>query len=247
VRIIAFLFLAGIALAQQSTTTSGQCSPIAPNNSGSVSIICSNIDKKLANQISQLVAASKRDEKALIDISDKLDVLLREQPSTIIQTAPGGINSVITGGNPTVTNTVINPRPNPRRIPPEKQSQCSALLARHHGSVSIMAIQQNDGEPYQFAKDWYAIFKTAEWRILEDRVATALLVGEPEFGILVKIHGTPVEPGGFVQVSTDSLEGDVFECSQVLQLKPTDIHAQRYLDTPEGTIFLQIGPQSSQR
>src|SRR5438309_1123058 len=37
----------------------------------------------------------------------------KSQPSKrpspqIIQNAPGGINSVVTGGNPTVTNTVVN-------------------------------------------------------------------------------------------------------------------------------------------
>jgi len=66
------------------TTTTGQaetngfCSPAITGSDNTVTITCSKIDKKLAEQIGQLVAESKRDGKALRDISDKLDILLKE-------------------------------------------------------------------------------------------------------------------------------------------------------------------------
>jgi hypothetical protein len=60
-----------------------------------VNITCSNIDAKLAEQIGQLVAASRRDAKALKIITDKMGSLLIElqnQPTTI------GVISVIQQG-----------------------------------------------------------------------------------------------------------------------------------------------------
>ena len=46
-RIVLLLFLSSVGLAQQSyTTTSGPCSPIAPNNSGSITINCPKLSKE---------------------------------------------------------------------------------------------------------------------------------------------------------------------------------------------------------
>jgi hypothetical protein len=76
-RTVTFLFsllLSLPAIAQQSNSTSGQCSPIAPNNSGSVTINCSGLSREqgadllrivnriLANQIDLKVFSGKLDE-----------------------------------------------------------------------------------------------------------------------------------------------------------------------------------------
>jgi hypothetical protein len=68
----------------QSTGTAsaqGSCNAVNTGNNGNVTVTCSNVDKKLADQIGQLVNASKRDGKMLKEISDKLDVLLKEPTS----------------------------------------------------------------------------------------------------------------------------------------------------------------------
>ena len=89
--------VAVIAFSQTKGTTEQQAKDCAQNfigNNNTGTVTCYNVDKKLADQIGQLVAASKRDGKTLKDISDKLDVLLQAQPSvtTTIQQAPNGIN-----------------------------------------------------------------------------------------------------------------------------------------------------------
>lgn len=74
-KLFAFLFFsASIATAQQSATTSAPCSPIAPDNSGSITINCPGISKEdgrkmlailnriLANQIDPELVMVKLDE-----------------------------------------------------------------------------------------------------------------------------------------------------------------------------------------
>src|ERR1700730_616610 len=109
-----------LAFPQANTPTTQQATNCAQNfagNNNTGTITCYGVDKKLADQMAQLVSASKRDDKTIKDISEKIDVFLQAQPSTTItQQAPGGINSVVTGGTPTVNNTVVNQRPVPRHI-----------------------------------------------------------------------------------------------------------------------------------
>jgi hypothetical protein len=248
------LFIVGfavsvLAFSQTKEPTTQQAKDCAQNfvgNNNTGTITCYNVDKKLVEQIGQLVAASKRDGKTLKDISDKIDTLLKEltQPSIIIQSAPEGINSVVTGGNPTINNTVVNPHVNPRHIPLEKQSQCADVLAGHHGSVQIMAIQSV--EAYQFAADWYGVFKAAEWEILEDRVATLMVVGEPQSGVLLGLRGEPVAPNSRIEVANNTPEAALLDCTSLLQMTPADVHAQRYADMPEGRINLTVFEQPQQ-
>lgn len=156
-------------------------------------------------------------------------------PATqIIQNAPGGINSVITGGSPSVTNTVVNPRPTPRRIPPEKQVECSPILRQHRGIAKILAIQ--NGEAYQFAKDWYDLFKDAEWEVVDDLVGTVLVSGDPQDGIFLSFRGAPVAPNAPIEVAKDTPEAALQQCMGVLQMTPAHVRVQRYPDTPEGMI-----------
>src|ERR1700686_5007839 len=89
-----------VAFPQSKGTTSQQAKDCAQNfigNNNTGTITCYNVDKKLAEQIGQLVVASKRDGKTLRDISDKMDMLLRELQNqnnitAITQQAPNGIN-----------------------------------------------------------------------------------------------------------------------------------------------------------
>jgi hypothetical protein len=67
------ILLPMFASAQQTSTTSGPCSPIAPNNSGTITIQCDGIASKLGNQ---LVAILNRIAKNQLDpnaVMAKLD------------------------------------------------------------------------------------------------------------------------------------------------------------------------------
>jgi len=242
--LIASLILSSAAIGQATAPAiaQGTCNATNSGTNGAVTVTCYNVDQKLADQIRQLVVASKQDGKTLKNISDKIDALLREirnEAPTISITSfnqQGGI----TAGQVTINQGLV--QPSPRHIPQESQPQCSAMLEHHPGTVSIMAAQQNN-EAFQYAKDWYAVFKAAHWEVVEDRIATFFTVGEPQLGILLKLHGTPVAPGAFVEVPKESPEGMLLECMTLLQMSPKDVHAQRFLDMPEGKIFLEIDEQ----
>jgi hypothetical protein len=76
--LLLIVLLPGIALSGQSDTTSGPCSPIAPNNSGSITINCPGISKQQGEQILKLlnkIFAEKLDMNAVMS---KLDEILHE-------------------------------------------------------------------------------------------------------------------------------------------------------------------------
>lgn len=72
----AIFLLPMITSAQQTSTTSGPCSPIAPNNSGTITIQCGGISSKLANQLLEMMnrIAKDRDPDAIMK---KLDNILK--------------------------------------------------------------------------------------------------------------------------------------------------------------------------
>lgn len=78
IKLTGFLILAPtLVYAQQTATTSGSCSPIAPNNSGTITIQCGGISTKLGNQ---LVAILNRIAKNQLDpdaVMAKLDEIQR--------------------------------------------------------------------------------------------------------------------------------------------------------------------------
>lgn len=55
-KLVLLLFLSSVSLAQQShTSTSGPCSPIAPNNSGSITINCKGLSKEDRDALRKLL------------------------------------------------------------------------------------------------------------------------------------------------------------------------------------------------
>lgn len=248
-KLLVLTVISSAAFAQLNTTT-GPCSPIATNNSGSITINCSGLNATQGADLLKIVNKILSNQKDLKDFGNKLDEILKgvndirngPRAPEINQSAPGGINSVVTGGNPTVNNTVVNPRQPPRRISADQQQQISAILGKQRGSVSLMVIQQ-DPEAYQYAKDWYAVFDAAGWEILEKRIAVFIEVGEPTMGILIKFHGEPVPQNGFVQVEIESPVGALVQATNLLGMTGKDVRAQRYMETPEGRVIFEIATQ----
>jgi hypothetical protein len=75
--VAALLLLPWCVTAQETTTTTGPCSPIAPNNSGTITIQCGGISTKFGNQ---LVAILNRIAKNQLDpdvVMAKLDEIQR--------------------------------------------------------------------------------------------------------------------------------------------------------------------------
>jgi hypothetical protein len=76
-RAIAFFFLASVAFAQQSNTTSGPCSPIAPNNSGTIRIDCQGVSPRLGAQLIEILNRIARNQLDADAVMAKLDEILK--------------------------------------------------------------------------------------------------------------------------------------------------------------------------
>ena len=106
------------------TQEAGDCSVNIAGSGNNASLVCNNLDPKLAEQVRAILNSTQRNEKSTKDISHKLDLIWEE----------------------------ISKRSTPRRIPPDKRVEIVATLARRPAKISVLAIQHN-AEAYQFAQD----------------------------------------------------------------------------------------------
>lgn len=66
-----------VAVVLQTQTTSGPCSPIAPNNSGSVTINCPGINKAQADELTKIINKLLANQTDLKQFGNKLDEILK--------------------------------------------------------------------------------------------------------------------------------------------------------------------------
>jgi hypothetical protein len=209
----------------------GDCSINIVGNRNTGTVTCSNVDKKLAEQITQLVTASKRDGKTLKDIASKLDTLLKD-----VESKPTiSITSVNQLGGITAGQVTINQNgPPERRILQEQKNSLIVFLAEFHSKIRVSAAA-NDAESYQFAQDWYEVLKAANWQMQDNSVRSMLFTGTPQRGILMKFHGEPVPPG-VLEIPMDTPEGHLAAALQKVVDK--NVTVQRYA---EDFISLEVG------
>ncbi len=79
----------------------------------------------------------------------------------IIQNAPGGINSVITGGNPTVTNTVVNAAPAPPTPDKAQQKTMADILRAEPNKLIAVFI----GRGRESQETISAAFAGTDWEV----------------------------------------------------------------------------------
>lgn len=214
------------------TQEAGDCSVNITGTGNSASLVCRNVDAKLAEQVRAILSGTQRNEKITKDISQKLDMLLKEidKKSIHIEQRSEGPNS---------PNTVnINQRLPPRRIPPDKRAEIVALLKRRPAKVSVSATQ-NNAEAYQFAQDWYDVFKAAGWTMMDNIVRVFITVGRPERGILLRLPGETVPAGGWFETAKESPAGVLAESLETLKMIP-QVRAQRYPDIPEDEVSFSV-------
>src|ERR1700722_4686740 len=186
--------IAALALPQTSGITTQQARDCAQNfvgNNNTGTVTCYNVDKKLADQIGQLVSASKRDGRTLKEISDKIDTLLKE----LRNASPGpNVVSYNQQGGITAAQVTINQGPSrqpPRRIPRDKWDELKAILSHESASVRVSALER-DNEAYRFAQDWHELLKDSGWTMLDEQVRIFIPVGPFDPGILVRLYGQPL-------------------------------------------------------
>jgi hypothetical protein len=124
--------------AQQTSTTSGPCSPIAPNNSGTITIQCGGISTKLGNQ---LVVILNRIAKNQLDpdaVMAKLDEIQR------------GVNEIREAGAP-------------RRLSnPQRDVLVSRLTPLSKPRLSVLVLN-GSAEIEDLSKDFQDVFKRLGW------------------------------------------------------------------------------------
>jgi hypothetical protein len=219
------------AVSQQA----GDCSVNITGNANSVSLVCRNVDPKLAEQVRAILNGTQRNEKALKEISQKLDPIVKEigKPLIHIEQRSEGPNS---------PNTVnINQRPPPRRIPPDKRAEIVAILKRRPAKIQVLAIQGN-AEAYDFAQDWYDTFKAAGWTMMDGMVRLFELVGRPEPGIQFSLRGETVPAASPFEVLRNSPVGALSEGFETLKMAE-QLRGQRFPGMPEDEVSLWIHEQ----
>jgi len=233
------LMAVGLTQAQTSVTQqAGDCSVSVAGNGNSASLSCSGLDPKIAEEVKAILNSSRRSERASKDISQKLDLILKEieKGAIHIEQHSEGANS---------PNTVnINQLPPPRRVPTEKKDEIAAILARRPGRVRVSAVI-NNAEAYQFAQDWYDLLKAARWTMMDDVVRIIEVIGKPEPGLFLRVHGDTVPPGGMVVIPKDGPGGVVAEGLAALGIDLKH-QLQRFPDMPEDEVSFEVHEQLQQ-
>lgn len=185
---------------------------VGNNNTGSIT--CSGVDQKLAEQINQLIGASKRNTKTLKDISDSIEKLLRqvqaEMTGSITQSNSGGINvqQGTTGNNSPIINSPISIGDVRKHIQPGDAEALKAFFASatRKGRVQISADQLSGAHP--LPDEFYDAMKGGGWDMAEQGVAHIMAFSSPGRifqGAVVTVRGEPIGPEGISIGASDPL------------------------------------------
>ena len=214
---------------------SGNCAVNIVGNGNTASLVCHDLDSKLAEQMKAILNSARHNQSALDVISKQLAAIQAEvdKPTFQIQQRSEGPNS---------PNTVnINQRPPARRIASERRAEIVAILARVPAKVSILTIM-NNAEAFQFAQDWYDVFRDAGWTMTDKVVRVLMVMGQPSRGIMVNYHGETLPPGGHATLSMNSPAGAIWQSLVALKISDS-VHGQGYPDMPDGEFAFEVFEQ----
>lgn len=196
------------------------------------------IEKDLPDNASSDRRTAK-DSKVSASLRPRIKVT-SPQPSPIQNAQNGGINIAQKSDGPNSPNTVlINQRVQPRRVSPEKQAWAVTVLSRQRATVGISAIM-NNSEAFRFAQDLYDVFKAAGWTMKDRGPLVFMRMGGTSAGLVVAARGTPVAPGGNINVSANSPMGEMAELFHGLGVAH---FAQLHPDLPEGEYQIEVSEQ----
>lgn len=227
--LLAFLFCVS-AFSQSPGTASQQAKDCAQNfigNNNSGTVTCTGVDKKLANQIGELVGASKRDSNALKSIMEKLDALLKElrnPPANItIQQAPNGIN--IGPGA-----IVPNPQVNNFGPPPPKLTWTQEQASDDQGKpvIKVILFLDRSMEIGAFGANCERACKTVDfYPLLPTRLGgpdrTLLIATDPRFVGIVIGWPRPLGAGVRIQWRIRAEDGEALQILAVGKLSPEQL------------------------
>lgn len=155
-----FLFLSVLGFAQPSSTASGQCSPIAPNNSGSITINCPGLSKVQGVELLKIVNKILANQSDLKEFGGKLDAILK------------GVNQI-------KEETAF------RRLSGMQKDTLVAGLSEFPKPRIVILIKNGNAEVDGLLKDFQEVFKRLEWPV-EGPVYDMVPSGARGIGVAVK-------------------------------------------------------------
>lgn len=120
----------------QSNITSGQCSPIANSNSGSITINCPGLSAAQGAELLKIVNKILLNQKDLKDFADKLDEILR------------GVNDI--------RKASAN-----RHLSEEQKKSLTTALGSFQGEKATITVVDGNPEAYGYALDFASVFQAA--------------------------------------------------------------------------------------
>ena len=115
----------------------GDCSVTIAGSGNNASLVCNNLDPRIAEQVRAILNSSQRNEKATKDISQKLDLILKE----------------------------ISKRPTPRRLTPKQRAELVLLLSGKVAQPVEVDGLANNAESMQYAEDLAIALQEAGWQV----------------------------------------------------------------------------------
>ena len=116
-----------------------------------------------------------------------------------------------------------------------------AILARVPAKVSILTIM-NNAEAFQFAQDWYDVFRDAGWTMTDKVVRVLMVMGQPSRGIMVNYHGDTLGPGQQARFGEGTAAAAIIRGFLALGIMD-NVHGQRYPDMPENEFNFEVFEQ----
>jgi hypothetical protein len=210
-RLVLFIACSCAVGSAQSTgpeSVQGACNAVNTGNGGVVTLTCTNVDKKLADEIRQLVNASRRDEKVLREISERLGELVQRLSTasgSINQSNSGGISvqQATTGSNSPIINSPITIGDLPKTIQPQDMEVLKTFFrsAQNKARIQISADQFSGAQ--QLPDDFYDALKGGGWTMVDGGVNHLMGFAPPgrRFqGAVILVRGEPLAPNESTQI-----------------------------------------------
>lgn len=221
--VILELGLASLAFSQAKAPVgqqAGDCSLNITGNSNSASLVCNGLDPKLAEQVRAILNGTRRNEKAAKEISQKLDLILKEidRQTLHIEQHSEGPNS------PNTVNIVPVP---PQRSLSDEQKQRLLEELKKGPRYEFIARHSPNLESQNYEEQISSVLIKAGWI----RARTPFKIIERDApGIFISVHKMETAPPGAIALQ------------QALKAIGIDAPGVASESDAEGRFELYVGP-----
>jgi hypothetical protein len=116
----------------------------------------------------------------------------KKQVPAITQSAPGGINTVVTGGQPVINNTVIN-GPTRRTIDDAAAQRIRSAISGFPPQQLQVMFGQSDSETKALGSRLCQVLRLPGWKVECPQIGMYVSMGGPDTGVVVSVKKiTPI-------------------------------------------------------